>query len=171
MIIVHYLHQQHKTQSKIAGWLHSKIQQNQPQKLDWNVTDKWILFEQVRHCLGAPLHWGPGANCPCCLPVGGTACNTWRLRCLIYGTSIGHPTLTGSAYPTVPSIPSVQWDSGIWSDRQFPWNLMANCKRRITHAQKRYDLSMTLCHAYMHLLCEYIYTCTGTLPSCVLFSS
>ena len=27
-----------------------------------------ILFEQVRYCLGAPLHWGPGANCPCCPP-------------------------------------------------------------------------------------------------------
>ena len=24
------------------------------------------LFEQVLHCLGPPLHWGPGANCPCC---------------------------------------------------------------------------------------------------------
>ena len=25
-----------------------------------------ILFERVRHCLGAPLHLGPRANCPCC---------------------------------------------------------------------------------------------------------
>ena len=24
------------------------------------------LFEQVWHCLGAPLHWGPRTNCPCC---------------------------------------------------------------------------------------------------------
>ena len=30
--------------------------------------DEHILFEQVRHCLGAPLHRGPGANCPCCPP-------------------------------------------------------------------------------------------------------
>ena len=33
----------------------------------------WILFERVQHCLGAPLRWRPGVNCPCCpLPVGGT---------------------------------------------------------------------------------------------------
>ena len=29
---------------------------------------KRLVFEQVQHCLGAPLHWGPGANCPCCPP-------------------------------------------------------------------------------------------------------
>ena len=27
---------------------------------------------------GAPSHWGPGANCPCCPPVGGA----YRLFCL-----------------------------------------------------------------------------------------
>ena len=27
---------------------------------------KRLVFEQVQHCLGAPLHCGPGANCPCC---------------------------------------------------------------------------------------------------------
>ena len=29
-------------------------------KIDWNVTDKRILFEQVRHCLGAPYTGGLG---------------------------------------------------------------------------------------------------------------
>ena len=29
---------------------------------------KPLVFEQVQHCLGAPLYWGPGANCPCCPP-------------------------------------------------------------------------------------------------------
>ena len=41
---------------------------NPLKKLDWNVTDERISFEQVRHCLGAHLHWGPGANYPCCPP-------------------------------------------------------------------------------------------------------
>ena len=41
---------------------------NPLKKLDWNVTDERISFEQVQHCLGAPLQWGPGANCPCCPP-------------------------------------------------------------------------------------------------------
>ena len=27
---------------------------------------KRLVFEQVQHCLGAPLYWGPGTNCPCC---------------------------------------------------------------------------------------------------------
>ena len=29
---------------------------------------KPLVFERVQHCLGAPLQWGPGANCPCCPP-------------------------------------------------------------------------------------------------------
>ena len=62
----HYLCQQHKMQSKKAGGLQSKPQWNYPLKeprleFDWRT-------EQVRHCLGAPLHWEPGANCPCCPP-------------------------------------------------------------------------------------------------------
>ena len=32
---------------------------------------------------------------------------------------------------------------------------MANSKAQIKSAQKRCDLSITLCHAYTHILCEY----------------
>ena len=42
-------------QSKRAGWLQSKIQRNQPQKLDWNVTDERILFEQVLIDIDPPI--------------------------------------------------------------------------------------------------------------------
>ena len=41
---------------------------------------------------------------------------------------------------------------GKWA---VPLNLMANCKAQITCAQKHCDLSITLCHAYTHMLCEY----------------
>ena len=38
------------------------------------MTDEQILFEQVRHCLGAPLYTGgPGQTAPVA-PVGGTVC-------------------------------------------------------------------------------------------------
>ena len=39
---------------------------------------KRLVFEQVQHCLGPPLHWGPGANCPCCPPPP----PRWRRHCL-----------------------------------------------------------------------------------------
>ena len=45
---------------------YSKI--NPLKKLDFNVTDERILFEHVRHCLGAPLYWGPGQTAPVALP-------------------------------------------------------------------------------------------------------
>jgi len=49
------------------------------------VTDKQDLIEQVRHCQGAPFHWGPRANCPCCPPptpppVGGTGTDIGNSR-------------------------------------------------------------------------------------------
>ena len=65
-----------KREAKEQVDFNRKCSETKPlKKLDWNVTDKHILFEQVRHCLGPPLHWGPGANCPCCPPpppVGST---------------------------------------------------------------------------------------------------
>ena len=37
--------------------------------LDWDENNEpRILFERVQHRLGPPLHWGSGANCPCCSP-------------------------------------------------------------------------------------------------------
>ena len=53
---------------KQADFSRKYSETNPLNKLDWNVTDERILFEQVRYCLGAPLPWEPGANCPCCPP-------------------------------------------------------------------------------------------------------
>ena len=48
---------------------------NPLKKLDWNVTDEWILFEQVRHCFWRPpYNGGTGQIAPVAPPpVGGTA--------------------------------------------------------------------------------------------------
>ena len=46
------------------GLLHAILSM---EKLDWDLDDEPDLldfFEGVQHCLGAPLHWAPGANCP-----------------------------------------------------------------------------------------------------------
>ena len=44
-------------------WNQQYSKMNQFEKLDWGVND-----EPVQHCLWAPLHWGPGASCPCFPP-------------------------------------------------------------------------------------------------------
>ena len=60
---MHYLRQQHEAKEQ-AEFSQKDSETNPLKKLDWKVTDERILFEQAQHCLGAPLDWGPGANCP-----------------------------------------------------------------------------------------------------------
>ena len=48
---------------------------------------KPLVFERVQHCLGAPLQWGPGANCPCCPPPPSSAL-LWELA--IFTAACGH---------------------------------------------------------------------------------
>ena len=64
-MIVHYLRQQHKRKAKEQADFSRKYSKANPlKKLDWDVTDKRILFEQVRHCLGSPLHLGARGKLP-----------------------------------------------------------------------------------------------------------
>ena len=54
---------------------------NPLKKLDWNMTDERILFEQVQHCLGAPVTLGGRGKLPLLPPTCRRHCLfVWRVH-------------------------------------------------------------------------------------------